>query len=300
MAAGIEVDRAARTPRPADPLRAGLAEQVAALETWDQAVRADADDAVHQFRVTIRRIRSLLQVGAIDADPRLVEELRWLGMLLGEARDAEVLAERYRVALDELPADLVRGPIRRRLVGGARRRYRAGLRRSLTAMGSPRYLALRDDLAEVVRRPAGPAPSAQVAVAGAYRRVRKAASAAAQTDQHRDEALHRIRKAAKRLRYTAAAAGETAIATAAETIQTLLGEHQDSVVSRRHLFGQAAAAHTTGADTFTYGLLYQREADLAADRRAQLAEALRTLRTAVRGKRRRGANELACKPDSVP
>jgi precorrin-6B methylase 2 len=66
--------------------------------------------------------------------------------VLGTARDAEVLAERYTRALDELPAELVRGPVHERLVEGARRRYQAGLRRSLTAMRSARYFRMLDAL----------------------------------------------------------------------------------------------------------------------------------------------------------
>ena len=49
----------------------------------------------------------------------------------------------------------------------------------------------------------------------------------------------------------------------AKDIQTLLGDHQDSVVSRTHLSQQAEAAHAAGEDTFTYGLLYAREDELA-------------------------------------
>ena len=99
--------------------------------------------------------------------------------------------------------------------------------------------------------------------------MRKAAKAAAQAaDAEKDEALHRIRKGAKRLRYTAAATGEGKVSDRAKTIQTLLGDHQDSVVSRTHLSHQAEAAHAAGEDTFTYGLLYQLEDDLAQRSRA--------------------------------
>ena len=101
----------------------------------------------------------------------------------------------------------------------------------------------------------------------AYKRVRKAAKRAAQAaDEDRDEALHRIRKGAKRLRYTASATGADKVSARAKTIQTLLGDHQDSVVSRTHLSQQAEAAHAADEDTFTYGLLYQQEDDLARAR----------------------------------
>ncbi len=94
--------------------------------------------------------------------------------------------------------------------------------------------------------------------------------------------MHRIRKGAKRLRYTAAATGDSKVSERAKTIQSLLGDHQDSVVSRTHLSSQAATAHTAGEDTFTYGLLYQLEDDLARRSREQLDAALKKLDRSVR------------------
>ena len=115
--------------------------------------------------------------------------------------------------------------------------------------------------------------------------MRKAAkvarSAAEEGAEDRDEALHRIRKGAKRLRYTAAATGESGVSDAAKTIQSLLGDHQDSVVSRTHLGKQAETAHAAGEDTFTYGVLYQQEDDLAHSSREQLDAALKNLAKAV-------------------
>ncbi len=72
------------------------------------------------------------------------------------------------------------------------------------------------------------------------------------------------------------------MARRAKTIQTLLGHHHDSVLSRSHLSRQAELAHTTGEDTFTYGLLFQREEDLAQSYADQLAAALKKLHRAMR------------------
>lgn len=282
-----------RSARPADPVHRAVAEQVDQLLEWDRAVRADAYDSVHQMRVTTRKIRSLLQAAegafGITDDAWILGELRALAAVLGEARDAEVLAERYERALDALPGELVRGPVRDRLVEGAKRHYRSGLRRSLIAMRSPRYFRLLDALDELVAAepaatPAGEKP-APVTVDSGYRRVRKAAKAAAESAT--DEALHRIRKRAKRLRYTAAAMGASKVADRAKAIQTLLGDHQDSVVSREHLRHESAAAHTAGEDTFTYGMLHQQEADLAQRSHEQLDAALAKLAKAVRKVRKR-------------
>ncbi|BBZ52103.1 CYTH and CHAD domain-containing protein [Mycobacterium heidelbergense] len=278
---------------PADPIHRAVAEQVDELLVWDRAVRADADDAVHQMRVTIRKIRSLLadsldSFGSSDT-AWILDELRELANVLGAARDAEVLAERYQLALDKLSPELVRGRIRERLVDGARRRYQTGLRRSLIAMRSRRYFRLLDALDAAVAEIPAAAPGEQqapITLDAAYKKVRKAAKAAARVEpgaeHERDLALHRIRKRAKRLRYTAAATGESRVSEQAKAIQTLLGDHQDSVVSREHLRHQAEAAHTAGEDTFTYGLLYQQEADLGERCRQQLDDALRKLAKAVR------------------
>jgi CHAD domain-containing protein len=275
----------------ADPVHRAVAEQVEQLLVWDRAVRADVYDSVHQMRVTTRKIRSLLQASegafGISDDAWILDELRQLAAILGVARDAEVLAERYERTLDELPAELVRGPVRERLVDGAKKHYTSGLRRSLIAMRSTRYFQLLDALEGLVAAEPAPAPPgeepAQVTIDAAYKRIRKAAKAAAQAaETDRDEALHRIRKGAKRLRYTAAATGDGKVSERAKTIQSLLGDHQDSVVSRTHLSRQAETAHAAGEDTFTYGLLYQLEDDLAQRSREQLDDALKKLDRSVR------------------
>ena len=276
---------------PADPVHRAVAEQVEQLLVWDRAVRADVYDSVHQMRVTTRKIRSLLQASegafGISDDAWVLDELRQLAAILGVARDAEVLAERYERTLDELPAELVRGPVRARLVDGAKKHYTAGRRRSRIAMRSKRYFQLLDALEGLVAIEPPPAPPgeepAQLTIDAAYRRIRKAAKAAAEAaDADRDEALHRIRKGAKRLRYTAAATGDGKVSDRAKTIQTLLGDHQDSVVSRTHLSRQAEAANAAGEDTFTYGLLHQLEDDLAQRSREQLDAALKKLDRSVR------------------
>ncbi|MEB4210751.1 CYTH and CHAD domain-containing protein [Mycobacterium sp. 94-17] len=279
-----------------DPLQRAIAEQVRELVVWDRAVRADAYDSIHQMRVTTRKLRSLLRdyqdAFGLRDEGWVLDELRELAGILGMARDAEVLAERYERDLDRLAPELVRGPVRERLVGGARRRYEIGLRRSLIAMRSQRYFRLLDSLDLIAAQIPGAATAedqAPVTIEAAYKKVRKAQKAAVLVDREhpddkhqRDEAIHRIRKRAKRLRYTASATGAAAVSDRAKAVQSLLGDHQDSVVSREHLRLEADAAHAAGEDTFTYGLLYQREADLADRCRDELDGTLRKLAKAVR------------------
>jgi CHAD domain-containing protein len=287
----------AAAPRSDDPVHRAVAEQVEELLVWDRAVRSDTWDSVHQMRVITRKIRSLLRASedsfGIADDSWLLEELRVLAGILGVARDAEVLAEKYESVLAELPAELIRGPVRDRLVEGAKRRYHAGWKRSLVAMRSERYFRLLDGLEALVAADppvseTGAEPD-QVTVDAAYKRVRKAAKkadAAAADDtvspEGADEALHKIRKRAKQLRYTASALGADKVADKAKSIQSLLGDHQDSVVSRTHLSEEAATAHGAGEDTFTYGVLYQLESEVARRSEEQLDTALKQLKKAVR------------------
>jgi CHAD domain-containing protein len=293
-AAPAPTDDEPKEAAPRDPVHKAVAELVDELLTWDRAVRADVYDSVHQMRVTTRKLRSLLKESeesfGLTDDSWVLDELRQLAGILGVARDAEVLAERYEKALDELPAVLVRGRVRERLIDGAKKRYETGWRRSLTAMRSERYFRLLDALEALVAAEPQPTESGEeptpVTIDSAYKRVRKAAKAAKAAkdapEAEADEALHRIRKGAKRLRYTAAATGAGKVSDAAKEIQTLLGDHQDSVVSRTHLSQQAEVAHNVGEDTFTYGLLYQQEDDVASASRAQIESVLAKLDKAVR------------------
>ncbi|CDQ43105.1 CYTH and CHAD domain-containing protein [Mycolicibacterium neoaurum] len=278
---------AAAAVEASDPVRRAVAENVAELLVWDRAVRADAWDSVHQMRVTTRKIRSLLadESFGLAKDSWILDELKLLAGILGVARDAEVLAEKYEKALDSLAPELVRGPVRARLVDGAKARYAGGWRRSLSAMRSERYFRLLDGLDELVAAPSETAgksgsESAAASVSAAYKKVQKAAKTAAEDGT--DESLHRIRKRAKRLRYTASAIGDTAVEAKAKTIQSLLGDHQDSVVSRTHLLHEADAAHAAGEDTFTYGVLYQKEVEVALEAEAGIDEALASLKKAVK------------------
>lgn len=270
-----------------DPVRRAVAENVEELISWDRAVRADVWDSVHQMRVATRKIRSLLadeSFGLAD-DAWVLDELKVLAGILGVARDAEVLAEKYEEALDGLAPELVRGRVRERLVEGNKQRYTNGWRRSLLAMRSERYFRLLDALDELVAAPSATGDksgdeSAAASVAAAYKKVHKAAKKA--EDDGTDESLHRIRKRAKRLRYTASATGDSAVEAKAKTIQSLLGDHQDSVVSRTHLLEEADAAHAAGEDTFTYGVLYEKEAEVALQAEDGIGDALKALKKAVK------------------
>ncbi|MUM34936.1 CYTH and CHAD domain-containing protein [Mycolicibacterium sp. CBMA 361] len=259
-------------------------DDTAVAEFCDDRVTATAGESLQNWREWELELAGSTSSGA-DALDRLANRLFDAG-----AEPAGHGSKLAKVLAAAQSGDrLVRGQVHERLVDGSQRRYQSGLRRSLTAMRSERYFRLLDALDAIVvdgSQPAAAEEDAQpVTVGGAYRRVRKSvrraegAEAAGADDS--DEALHRIRKGAKRLRYTAAAMGESKVADCAKDIQTLLGDHQDSYVSRAHLVQQADAAHTAGEDTFTYGILHQQEAEVAEDARLQLDAALKALARAM-------------------
>jgi CHAD domain-containing protein len=257
-----------------------LRDEVAAIARYDPLVRRDEPDAVHQMRVATRRTRSALQAfeRIIDrkATSPLCDELKWLAATLGQARDTEVMRDLIEAGLAGIPPALVAGPVKARITAHfAAELARAG-KTAVAALDGRRYRRLRDGLDGLLARPpltplaerrAGEVLAKPVRRAG--RRLLRALAAVPEADD-RDVALHEARKAAKRARYAAEAAmpalGSAASrqAAAAKDLQQVLGDHHDSVVARTVLLDLAGEARAAGEDTFTYGLMYQRQADRAA------------------------------------
>ena len=123
-------DASAKLDRPALDVIVWIARRQlrAADATWEQLRRAADDEALHDFRVAIRRLRSTLQAYRPHlreiVRPKDRHRLRRLADATGPARDAEVQIARLRALRDELGADArpVVSPLLRRL----RRRMRDG------------------------------------------------------------------------------------------------------------------------------------------------------------------------------
>jgi CHAD domain-containing protein len=271
-----------------DVVLAYLREHAARLKSLDPLVRADEPDAVHQMRVTTRRLRSTLQsFGKIiprSGTAEMLAELKWLGGVLGEARDAEVLASRLAHNLRTIPAELVLGPAEARVQGHFAPIQAAARANVLAALDSARYFALRDALDELLADPPLSAeadrPAGRVLPATArrtYRRTRRRIRHAGRTPPGRDQesAYHEARKAAKRARYAGEAVspalGQDArrFTKQMKKIQSVLGDHQDAVVARGVDRELGIGAHLAGENAFTFGLLYEREDQRAARLRAE-------------------------------
>ncbi|MGW6845722.1 CYTH and CHAD domain-containing protein [Streptomyces sp. NPDC054958] len=268
-----------------------LTEQRDALVAQDPAVRRNLPDSVHQMRVATRRLRSAFKtyrkVLDREATDPLGDELRWLAAELGVDRDQEVLMERLQAHLAELPRTLLTGPVRSRLRTWNSSRRSGSRRRALAALDSDRYVTLLNTLDALLDAPplldGATEPPGKIlpkAVLHDYARLATRIDGALALDEghERDLALHEARKAAKRVRYAAESAvpelGKPAkhLAKAVKKVQTLLGDHQDSVVARDALRGLAAQATAAGEPAFTWGLLYGREEALAERRERELPE----------------------------
>ncbi|MBO0864450.1 MAG: CYTH and CHAD domain-containing protein, partial [Mycobacterium sp.] len=267
---------------PASPAARALARylgtQIDAIVAGDMALRR-GQEPYHDTRVAIRRLRSTLRIFGKVMDRSAIgdldDELRWFAGLLGDARDCQVQRRRFTEALDGFAEELILGPVRSRIrnelqsiEGPARTRLRK-------AMDSERYLAIM----AVLRKwrtdpPVNPDTTTAKLIAKARRARRKAdRRLAAAVTEGDDAMLHQARKAAKRARYAAelvkpvrGGKKEKRIIKHYKGIQSVLGDHQDTVVASAALRRMALAAGTTvGENGFSYGLLFSREQQIAQD-----------------------------------
>jgi CHAD domain-containing protein len=274
-----------------DVVLAYVAAQVARLKALDPAVRRDEPDAIHQMRVTARRLRAAFQAFPMVMPEATTlharDELRWLGQVLGEARDNEVLSERFRGELASIPVEFSPGLVRARVAAYFAARQAAAQAAIRQALDSRRYLAILDELDLFLSNPpvaeAAAAPASEVlphAIAQDYRRTNRRMRRARRMrpGQARDLALHETRKAAKRARYAAEAAtpalGKKArrFASRMKAVQSALGDHQDAVTAGTAARQISVHAHLAGEDTFSFGLLADR-AQRQAEESQRLAKA---------------------------
>jgi CHAD domain-containing protein len=268
------------TPDPLRPkssarrvLQTHLTEQVHAIAGQDPLVRLDAPDSVHQMRVATRRLRSALKTWRPLLDAELTEPLRgeltWLAGVLGEARDAEVMRDRLQdTGLGEVLQE----------------RYRTAHDTVLAELDGARYqvlLAALDELGEDAPwLPAARGRARDVLpplLAKAHRTLRKRVTKAVRGQD--DESFHDVRKKAKEVRYAGEALtpafGKPAkkYAKKVEAVQEVLGDHQDSVVTRELL--QELAGDADASTAFTLGRRYATEETRSVDTRRQFDRAWR-------------------------
>ena len=222
----------------------------------------DDPEAVHQFRVAARRLRSDLRTFAPLLDRHfttwLRDELKWLGTSVGRARDADVLAERLRSQVSRLPVRDAKSAdsllLRLGETGHDAFEY------ILATLEEDRYVELLDALVDAAGAPKfAPEPSGLADRAArpifrdivhkSWRRLERAVDAL--SPDAPDTALHAVRIRAKRVRYAVESVtplyGKDArrFARAIADVQTVLGKNQDTTVAEAWLRDAAKALPST-------------------------------------------------------
>ncbi len=267
-----------------------------AVAASEGAALADEPDGVHQHRVRVRRLRSVLAGFRPLLDAPAVERLRVLygqwGAQLGTVRDIEVLADVAEEAMAELGID--DPDARRRLVDDQRAEYAHAHARLVELAGEPRA----QDRARLLAAFAASAPILDAGhparpvladvLRGEARRVRRAAARADGTV----ESYHVVRKAGRRMRYVAEAVRDAApdlfgdevddLAESGDQIHGALGNHRDALVFARRLELTRALAARAGEPVHAYDAMLAHAHASAGDHLSALEAALDEARAAAK------------------
>ncbi len=261
------------------------------LMQHDPVVRLGVDpEGVHQTRVATRRIRSDLRTfrSLLERDWRdeLRGELGWLGAELGGVRDCDVMGERLREDALLLPDDDATNVSK--VLDRLRARHDAARAEMLSAMREPRYVGLLDALVAAAADPrvldevAGSqaADVMGVVMEAPWGHLKKLCDGLGPGSA--DAELHQARIRAKRVRYAAEVLTPVfgkparAFARRAETLQQVLGSHQDAVMAISWLRDQASGS--TPRVAFTAGRLAGIESTVRDEARRAWPDAWADLR----------------------
>ncbi|WP_321845929.1 CHAD domain-containing protein [Paraburkholderia bannensis] len=231
----------------------------------DAGVRDSANtEFIHQMRVSQRRLRTAMRIFSRWQDAawreRIAPDLKWIGALLGEARDRDVFVESTLPALASADDDAARWQAVRDEAEAGRLAARA---RVSEALASPRYahaaLAWLQWLATLAQHTDTPDESDEAGPSlhrHAKKRVRRYYERLAQAQKLTaiDEASrHRVRINAKYLRYTleffapvTSRRTRTQTARTLARLQSVLGDGNDAAVALRFLEHMDAGPYQLG------------------------------------------------------
>jgi CHAD domain-containing protein len=238
-------------------VRYATARSVAQIVRHDPGTRLGIDvEALHQMRVATRRLRSDLHTFGplLDRDrvTPVRAELAWLGGVVGDVRNTDVLGARFTARLSLLHD--VNEHEANRLMSRLENEAERARAVMLAALRDARYLRLLDTLVELAAAP----PFAKAPKLTRRPPRKTAARIARKPWRHlagavdglgpdpSDAELHRVRILAKRSRYAAEAvapligSAATRFAAAVADLQTVLGDHQDTVMAEHWLRDESA------------------------------------------------------------
>jgi CHAD domain-containing protein len=276
------------------------------LAANEPGVRADLDtEFLHDFRVAVRRTRSLLRQVRNVFPSEVVEhfsnEFSWIGRLTGPPRDLDVLLLDLRADRPDLPVrdvELVTNAVR-----ALRQNEHEGL---VAALDSARYRRLLGEWMAFLERPTLPGADASMATRAlveivsqrAWRLSQRLARCARDIDDETPpERLHEVRIHAKKLRYLVDIAPSfyetadlTRITGALKKVQRALGDYNDARIQETRLLECArnlSGDRDAGSAILALGRLIERNHQRRACLREQVVESVARFAA--------GATQSACR-----
>ena len=266
-------------------VRWALARHARWLLAHDPGARLGREpESLHQMRVATRKLRAVLRAARPMLIPEwadsLRDELRWLGRLLGPARDLDVQLAYFREESASLDAR-----DRRTLTSfivhleAQRNKVQEVL---LNELKSARYLDLIRRLREAPHDPTALEYTVTLRdlAKQEFTKLRNAIRQAGHTPDN--ATIHDTRIKTKRARYAAELAESmvgkpaTRFINKARTVQNILGMHQDAIQAEAHV--RAFLKHSTSTRAaFVAGRMVERQRQRREKARKKMQELLRGL-----------------------
>ncbi|MEO8456369.1 MAG: CYTH and CHAD domain-containing protein [Chloroflexota bacterium] len=262
-----------------DAVRPALIGALQRILTFDPYARLGEVEGVHQLRIAARRLRSVVRTFAPIMDEAkiepVVEDLRWLGQVLGAVRDLDVLERNLREEAGDAATPVIEALRERR--EKARTALHAALNSDRYVSFLQRVKVLTQDDALVPHSPGQVREVLPELVWRIWKKLRKAGRAL--TPESAEADFHRGRILAKRARYSAETIAPYMpskqknrledFAKGAESVQDVLGEHQDAAYARNLLLELAAGRPDDGALAASVRTLVQKQNEIESDKRKE-------------------------------
>jgi CHAD domain-containing protein len=246
-----------------------LTRHVRWLMAHDPGTRLGAEsESLHQMRVAVRRLRSVLRAAKSLLAPGwtapLSDELAWLGECLGRVRDLDVQIAYFRGELTSLEKP-DRAPLKQLVTYLETQRAHAQ-QALLSELTSARYFDLIHRLEQAAHDPPlVESADSKMLKRLARREFKKLRKAIRRLEpEPRNETLHAIRIKTKRARYAAELAAPVMGKAAARfikqasTVQDVLGAYQDAVTAELYIRSFCKASSSARA-AFVAGRLIERQ-----------------------------------------
>lgn len=263
---------------PSDHIRERLHSQYLQMLQNDPGTRLGRDsEALHQMRVATRRMRAIIRAVSSFLAPEWTEQVRqelgWIGSLLGEVRDWDVLFEFFRQNFHDFSSPEQRSY--QTILKNFEDQRSVARAKLLEGLRSDRYLNLLNHFEDSLNHlPFQPTPLTLTEIARtAFHKVQDFANTS--DSLFRKFELHHTRRLLKRTRYAVELAepflGKRAkrFIQQAKVAQDLLGRHQDAVVAEQRLLAFKQHSRGTGI-AYVTGLMVERLRNLQSQVHQQI------------------------------